>query len=170
MRCGICNKDTMRDYRTSQQVPIRDGDALGRHKRAEHPAEYRAAIEARRTKAHATRQAQAAEARQVSDARLAASRPVVARDRGEGEPMTCPSSKLARYQLTHGNNLPSTDVRFPDPAAYRLYEEIMAEIAGLEGDARGYLTAAWEMGTPVTLEHLDELDRAAIAKASPQAR
>ena len=154
----------MRGYR-GEHLPIRDADALARHKKAEHRAEYDAAITARRAKTWTTQRAKVAEAQRVSDARLAASRPVVARDRGEGEPMTCPSSKLARYQLTHGNNLPSTDVRFPDPAAYRLYEEIMAEIAGLEGDARGYLTAAWEMGTPVTLAHLDELDRA----ASPQA-
>ena len=37
----------------------------------------------------------------------------------------------------------------------------MVEIAGLEAHARVILTRAWEMGTPVTLEHLDELDRAA---------
>ena len=151
----------MRGY-NNQQVPIRDGDALGRHKRAEHPTEYQAAIEARRAKAHATRQANAVEARQVSDARLAASRPVVVRYRGEQEVTTLPSSKILRHQVD-----PIFDTsrpRFPDADAYQGYKSLMAQIAGLTAEADIYLIIAWEMGTPVTLADLDELDRAAQAQ------
>ena len=171
MRCGICGKDTMRHPRSGDQVRMHDHDALNRHKILEHPIEYRAAREARQAKADAIRQAKAAETRRVSDARLAASKPVVIRYHGEGEPETYPSSQVIRYQVSSWNNQPQkTDVRFPDADAYRLYEEIMAEIGKLEIEAREELTAAWDMGTPVTLEHLDELDHAAIARASPQAR
>ncbi len=156
MRCGICGKDTMGGNDTSNQVPIYDADALSRHKKAKHPAEYQTALEARRIKTEATKQAQVAEAQRVHDARLAASKPVVSRYRGEEEAETYPSSRLVRYQL-YGNN----NVRFPDPEAYHQYLNVMATIAGLEAVARAHLTTAWEMGTPVPLEHLDELDRAA---------
>ena len=168
MRCGICGKDTMRHPRSGDQIPMHDHDALNRHKILEHPIEYRAAREARQAKADATKQAKAAEARQVSDARLAASRPVVVRYRGEQEVTTLPSSKILRHQVD-----PIFDTsrpRFPDADAYQGYKSLMAQIAGLTAEADIYLIIAWEMGTPVTLEHLDELDRAAIAKASPQAR
>ena len=170
MKCGICGKDTMRGYGGSGQLPIYDASDLSRHKKADHPTEYQEAIESRRAKTWTTQRAKVAEAQRVSDARLAASRPVVVRNRGEGEPMTCPSSKLARWQLISSwNNQPQkTDVRFPDAEAYHEYLSVMARIAGLEIEAKTHLTAAWERGTPVTLEHLDELDRAAIA--SPQAQ
>ena len=167
MRCGICNKDTFQGYR-GELVTIYTIDVLNRHKKRDHPTEYRAAIEARRTKMETTKRAKVAEAQRVSDARLAASRPVVVRSRGEEDPETYPSSRLTRYQVRDWNYRSQTDVRFPNPAAYLLYEDTMAEIRGLEGDARGYLLAAWEMGTPVTLEHLDELDLAAKAGQEAQ--
>ena len=163
MRCGICGKDTMRHPRSGDQIPMHDHDALNRHKILEHPIEYRAAREARQAKADATRRAKVAEAQRVSDARLAASRPVVMQYAGETELITGPSSQLARYQVNSSGR-----VRFPDAEAYHQYESVMATIAKLEGLARTYLTEAWQMGTPVTLEHLDELDRA--AEVSPQAR
>ena len=169
MRCGICGKDTMRDPRTGDQRPIYDADALNRHKILEHPIEYRAAREARQAKADATRQAKFVEAQRVYDARLAASRPVVIRARGEGKPTTCPSSQVIRYQVSSWGGLPPTDVRFPDAETYAQYESVMATIVELEAEARVHLTAAWEKGMPVTLADLDELDRAASAKASPQA-
>ena len=162
MRCGICGKTTMRGNITGEQVPISGVYFLNRHKRTEHQAEYWAAIEARRAKAETTKQAKAAEAQRVSDARLQASKPVVVRYLGVEELMTFPSSKVARYQVGASLNGPKTGVRFPDAEAYRLYECIMVAIAGLEAEARVHLTAAWVMGTPVTLEHLDELDRVAI--------
>mgnify|MGYP001577282354 CR=1 FL=1 len=163
MRCGICGKDTMRHPRSGDQIPMHDHDALSRHKILEHPIEYRAAREARQAKADATRRAKVAEAQRVSDVRLAASRPVVMQYAGETELITGPSSQLARYQVNSSGR-----VRFPDAEAYRQYQRVMATITGLEAEARAYLTEAWEMGTPVTLEHLDELDRA--AEVSPQAR
>ena len=163
MRCGICGKDTMLHPGSGDQLPIYDADALARHKKAEHRAEYYEAIEARRAKAHATRQAKFVEAQRVRDARLAASRPVVMQYAGETEFITGPSSQLARYQVNSSGR-----VRFPDAEAYNQYLSVMAAIAGLEAEARVHLTGAWEMGTPVTLEHLDELDRA--AEVSPQDR
>ena len=167
MRCGICGKTTMRGYQ-GEQVPISGVYFLNRHKRTEHQAEYWAVIEARRAKAETTKQAKAAEAQRVSDARLAASRPVVYRYHGEGEPETYPSSKVARWHLMGWNGEPLTDVRFPDAEAYLQYECVMELIAKLEAKARVPLTAAWEMGTPVTLQHLYELDRAAITKEEGQ--
>ena len=157
MRCGICGKDTMLHPGSGDQLPIYDADALARHKKAEHRAEYYEAIEARRAKAWTTKLLKAAEAQRVRDARLAASRPVVMQYAGETELITGPSSQLARYQVNSSGR-----VRFPDAEAYHQYESVMATIAKLEGLARTYLTEAWQMGTPVTLEHLDELDRAAI--------
>ena len=157
MKCGICGKGTMRGW-NDQEVPIYSRDALRQHKRAEHKTEYYAAIDARRTKA----QAKATEAQRVSDARLAASRPVVVQSAGDTGPITYPSSRLRRFDVCGWNGSAQTVVRFPDPEAYRLYEEIMAEISKLEGHARVYLTTAWEMGWPVTLDALDELDRAAL--------
>ena len=165
MRCGICGKDTMLGYRGIRSQIYHPAD-LDYHKRVEHPEEYQAARAARRTKAQATKATKAVEAQRVSDARLAASRPVVVRYHGEGEPITHPSSKVARYQVSGKDNHPVTDVRFPDAEAYAQYLGVMVTIAGLEAKARMHLTRAWEMGTPVTLEHLDELDRAAIAKAT----
>ena len=173
MRCGICGKDTMLGYHLATgrvARPIYGVSDLNHHKAMEHPTEYSAAIAARRTKAQATRQAQAAEAQRVSDARLAASRPVVIRQRGEGETTTRPSSEIRRWELSVYQGRPNTDVRFPDAGAYAQYLGVMVTIAGLEAKARMHLTRAWEMGTPVTLEHLDELDRAAIALASPQTK
>ena len=169
MRCGICNKDTFQGYR-GELVTIYTIDVLNRHKKRDHPTEYRAAIEARRTKMETTKRAKVAEAQRVSDARLAASRPVVVRDRGEGEPITCPSSALYRWQLNRHVNEPGYEVRFPEADAYHRYLGLIAESAGLKAEANMQLAVAWEMGTPVTLEHLDELDRAAIANTSPQAR
>ena len=165
MRCGICGKDTMRHPRSGDQVPMYDQDALNRHKILEHPIEYWAAREARQAKADATRRAKVAEAQRVSDARLAASRPVVIRYPDGGETLTRPSSILARFQV-HDLDIgqPQTVVRFPDPDRYGDYRSVMAEIVELEAEARGLLTAAWEMGTPVTLADLDELDRAAQAQ------
>ena len=168
MRCGICGKDTMRDPRTGDQRPIYDADALNRHKILEHPIEYRAAREARQAKAWTTKLLKAVEARRVSDARLAASRPVVALHPNEKELKTYPSSKVARHQVRSWDGGQLTAVRFPEPEVYRLYLSIMGDIAQLEAEAQVRLTTAWEMGTPVTLEHLDELDRA--AEVSPQAR
>ena len=162
MRCGICGKDTMRHPRSGAQIPMHDQDALNRHKILEHPIEYRAAREARQAKAQATKQTKDAEAQRVSDARLAASRPVVVRSAGDTGPITYPSSRLRRFDVYGWNGSAQTNVRFPEAEAYRLYEEIMAEISKLEGDARVYLTTAWEMGWPVTLDALDELDRAAL--------
>ena len=162
MRCGICGKTTMRGNSTSGQVSIYNTYALNRHKKAEHPTEYLAAKVARRTKAETTRQAKAAEAHRVGDARLAASRPVVYRYHGEGEPETYPSSKVARWHLMGWDGEPLTDVRFPDAEAYKEYEHIMAEIARLEVGAKLLLTLAWERGIPITLEHLDELDLTAV--------
>ena len=165
MKCGICNKDMFQGYR-GEMVTIYTADVLNRHKKRDHPTEYRAAIEARRTKMETTKRAKVAEAQRVTDARLAASRPVVIRSRGEGEPVTYPSSNILRHQVD-----PIFDTsrpRFPDADAYQGYKSLMAQIAGLTAEADVYLTAAWERGTPVTLEHLDELDRA--AKAGPQAR
>ena len=159
MKCGICGKDTMRGW-NDQEVPIYDSGALAQHKRAEHKTEYYAAIEARRTKAETT----AAEAKRVSDARLAASRPVVVRYREWEPPVTYPSSNVHRHEVSDAGSQRLTYVRFPDPDRYGDYRSVMAEIVELEAEARGLLTAAWEMGTPVTLEHLDELDRAAINK------
>ena len=167
MRCGICGKTTMRGHH-GEQVPISSPYFLALHKKAEHPTEYRAAIAARRMNAETTRQAKADEAQRVSDARLAASRPVVYRYHGEGEPETYPSSKVNRWHLMDWNNEPETGVRFPDAEAYREYLSVMATIAKLEGLAMTHLTAAWECGTPVTMEHLDELDRAAITKEEGQ--
>ena len=77
MKCGICGKTTMRGNITGEQVPISGVYFLNRHKRTEHQAEYWAVIEARRAKAQATKQAKAAEAHRVSDARLQASKPIV---------------------------------------------------------------------------------------------
>ena len=167
MRCGICGKDgTDRTMLKLRSFPY----DLNEHTRNAHPAEYQAAIAARRTKAQTARQTKAVEAQRVSDARLAASRPVVIRFRGEGESRTCPSSKVARHEVRDWNDKPMTHVRFPDAEAYQQYERIMVTIAGLEAGARELLTLAWEMGRPVTLAHLDELDRAAIALASPQTK
>ena len=157
MNCAICGKTTMLGYH-GEQVPIRDAHALAQHKRLEHPAAYQVTIAARRTKAWTTKLAKVAEIQRVYDARLAASRPVVYSY--NGVTTTCPSSDVMRWHIFSGGAT-QTDVRFPDAAAFRLYEEIKEEIAKLEADARGHLTCAWEMGTPVTLEHLDELDRAA---------
>ena len=165
MKCGICNKTTMLGYH-DEQVPISSPYLLARHKRYEHRAEHQAAIDARRTKAQTTKQAKATAAQRVSDARLAASRPVVARLFGSGTPIAYASSKLSRWDVRGGDEHQMIYVRFPDAEAYEQYLSVMATIAGLESEARVHLTAAWEMGTPVTLEHLDELDRA----ASPQAR
>ena len=167
MRCGICGQTTKQGYQ-GEQVPIYNAYSLNRHKKAEHPTEYLAARVARRAKAQATKQAKAAEAHRVGDARLAASRPVVYRYHGEGEPETYPSSKVARWHLMGWNGEPLTDVRFPDAEAYLQYECVMELIAKLEAKARVPLTAAWEMGTPVTLQHLYELDRAAITKEEGQ--
>ena len=168
MKCGICGKDTRLGYH-GEQVPIYDAHALAQHKKYEHTAEYRAAKAARLAKAQTANQDRAAEAQRVSDARLAASRPVVARLFGSGTPIAYASSKLSRWDVRGGDEHQMIYVRFPDAEAYEQYLSVMATIAGLEAEARVHLTAAWEMGTPVTLEHLDELDRAAIAKASPQA-
>ena len=158
MKCGICGKDTFLGFR-GEQIQIRDHRVLNQHKRAEHRAEYVAAVDSRRAKMETTRQAKAAEAQRVGDARLAASRPVVERAWRVNVPVTYPSSNVRRYQVSGDH---ATTVRFPDAAAYRQYERIMEGIAALEVEARIHLTAAWERGTPVTLEHLDALDRAAI--------
>lgn len=162
MKCGICGKDTFLGFH-GEQIKIYNVDTLNRHKKADHPKEFLAARVTRRAKAETTRQAQEAEAQRVSAARLAASRPVVIRSLGQGEPIICPSSKLARWQLNWHGGDPGAEVRFPDAQAYREYERIMVQIAGLNATATAVLIAAWERGTPVTLEHLDELDRAAIA-------
>ena len=161
MRCGICGKDTMLGYQGIPR-PIMDAADLNSHKRVEHPEEYQAAREARRAKAQASKDAKAAEAQRVSAARLAASRPVVVRYLSKAEPITLPSSRLARWQLNYKTSDGGAEVRFPEAAAYQRYESVMAEIASLAAEVRVHLTAAWEMGTPVTLEHLDELDRAAV--------
>ena len=170
MRCGICGKDTMLGNSTTGQALIRNAADLNWHKATEHRAEYLAAIAARRTKAQTARQAKGIEAQRVSDARLAASRPVVVRYHGEGEAITYPSSKVARYQVSGRDNHPVTDVRFPDAEAYQQYERIIAEVTRLEAGARELLTLAWEMGRPVTLEHLDELARASSAKVEEVTR
>ena len=161
MKCGICGKTTMRGY-YGEGYPIYDRGDLAQHKKYEHKAEYRAAIEARRTKAEIAK----AEAQRVSDARLAASRPVVYRSFGQGEPETYPSSKVTWQQVKGWDGQIRTDVRFPDAQAYEEYKCVMVEIAGLEAHASVILTRAWELGTPVTLEHLDELDRAAAQPAA----
>ena len=157
MRCGICGKDGKDGTRSYPYD-------LNAHKRNVHPAEYWAAIESRRTKMQATKATKAVEAQRVSAARLAASRPVVIRYSSKEAPITCPSSQVRRFELNrsrwHGELM--TDVRFPEAEAYQRYMNVMGVFAALEAKAREHLTDAWERGTPVTLEHLDELDRAAM--------
>ena len=138
MNCAICGKTTMLGYH-GEQVPIRDAHALAQHKRLEHPAAYQVTIAARRTKARATKLAEDAELQRVHDARLAASRPVVYSY--NGVTTTCPSSDVMRWHIFSGGKA-QTDVRFPDAAAYREYERIMAEVTRLEAGARELLTVA----------------------------
>ena len=115
MKCGICSKTTMRGYNTSVRVPISSVYYLNQHKAADHPAEYQAAREAHRTKAEIAK----AETQRISDARLAASRPVVARHpwSDENEPVTYPSSKVSRFDVTDWAGEPRSIVRFPDAQA-----------------------------------------------------
>ena len=160
MKCGLCGKSTMLGFR-GEPIKIYGADMLNHHKRREHPTEFQAARVARQAKTETTKQAKAAEAQRVSDARLAASRPVVVRQQGVADPVAYPSSAIHRWQLsTYDNNQPNTDVRFPAAEPYQLYQGTMGVIAVLEAEAKVHLTDAWERGTPVTLEDLEELDRA----------
>ena len=163
MKCGICGKDTWLGFR-GETRKIYDARDLARHKKANHPKEWVAARDARRTKAETTKQAKVTEEQRVRDARLAASKPVVVRYRDWETPVSYPSSNVARHQVSSLTDQPHGYVRFPDAEAYKGYLSAMAELAGWEAEARAYLIVAWTKGTPVTLEHLDELDRAAVAK------
>lgn len=159
MKCGLCGKDTMLGYH-GEQRKIYDTSDLARHKSAEHKDEVLAAQAARSRKAATAKQ----EANRVAQARLAASRPVIARYRGSGTPSIFPSSRLRPLELKSLNGVPLSDVRFPDPARFSEYEALVAQIAEIQAQTQAVLISAWETGQPVPLEHLAELDSAAIEK------
>ena len=152
MKCGICGEETRKGHQGIMEE-------LTMHKKIDHPKEYQAMLEARREKRDAAKAAEASEAKRRGAKRLAASQPVVARNTTSvnGLVSTFPSSNLRRFELSPSR---LSRPRFPGPAAYSLYQDIWRQITELEKTAQEFLVVAWETGTLVTLEHLDELDRA----------
>ena len=157
MKCGICGEDT-RKGSYGQPIRLLTTRELVYHKKYDHPKEYEAILRARREKRDATKAAAFSETKRRQAARLAASKPAVARAVGDGLVYTRPSSMIQRYAIAPFNGL--SRPRFPDLTAYAQYQEIHAQILELEIKAQEFLVQAWENGALIPLEHLDELDRA----------
>ena len=133
-------------------MPIYDGGVLSRHKRQDHPEEYRA----QRQKSEDTRQAKERERlalrKRKDEAVQEMDTPVVVmRPYGEGrEYSTSTLSRLrSEYALSHA--------RYPSSSVWLLYQSIQEKIAALETEAASALALAYQNGYEIPQADIDAI-------------
>lgn len=159
MKCGICN-DSNPTYTyiylngdTSAPLPVRDAGDLVTHKRQQHHDEWMASLQ-RRKDTKAVRERQERDyAQRRREAGVKAGRTVLFRWADEVEVEITATSMVAAY------NLPG--YRYPEPVAFGHYEGLKEHSARLQREAAAFLALAYETGSPVPQEDMDQV-RAAM--------
>ena len=158
MKCGICGATTWKPSRGQFEEEILFASDLARHKRQDHPEEFKAARVAKRDKAQAKRQAEEELAQRRRQAIAQASVPVILQEWKYGasyQQKPTGTYKVAPSSKAEGPDWPDYQLyRMPEPGAFAEYEK-------LEALAQAKLKEAWEGGTPIPPEHFETLSEAA---------
>ena len=150
MKCGICGATeyTTRDRLGGHTTQIYDAYDLNLHKRYDHREEYQAQMQKMQDGRKAKQRADADFRMRYVDAGVKTSRDVIEEqgyaDFGGLRYKVRLTSQLSRYDLYR--------CCYPEPVAYRAYQEIEERIADLQAQSVAALKAAHDNGTPVPEE------------------
>lgn len=175
MNCGICHKDQMAVYGSSDEentllgyTTIRTASELRQHKYKEHPEELRAAQTASGDRKRAKEQKESRRHTARAEARKAAGRETLggggymSQGHKHGIDFTT-SDRLSKAQTMDGARIRSAiskGHRYPEPEIVGVYRTMLEEIERLKEEAEDMLLRAWEAGTPVTRQDLFEIQQA----------